>query len=103
MDEPDFPSPTTFLVERYWPGIDESRLRELLPRLDREARSMTAEGTPVDHLGSILMPLDQVVFSLISAETEAVVRRLNERADMPLDRIARAVSLLPGDTGARVR
>jgi hypothetical protein len=84
-----------WLVERYWPGIDLRRLLEVLPRLDEAAEAMTAEGSPVEHLGSILMPVDQVVFSLISAADEALVRRLNERADLPVDRIAAAIALLP--------
>ncbi len=85
---------TTFLVERYWPGIDLSTLRGLLPRLEAVARAMTAEGTPVEHVGSILMPVDGVVFSLIAAGDEALVRELNERAALPVDRIAEAIALM---------
>ncbi len=40
------------------------------------------------------MPVDQVVFSLIAAGDESLVRRLNERADLPADRITRAIALL---------
>ena len=63
---------------------------------------MTAEGRRVEHVGSILMPVDQVVFSLIAAGDESLVRQLNERADLPADRIARAIALpgggvMPGD------
>jgi hypothetical protein len=36
-----------------------------------------------------------VVFSLIDAADEAVVRLVNERAAMPLDRIAAAIALRP--------
>lgn len=88
------PRPTrTFLVERYWPGIDERMARTALSNLEEAARAMTAEGTWVEHLGSILMPVDQVVFSLISAADEAVVRAVNQRAGAPMDRIADAISL----------
>jgi len=86
----------TFLVERYWPGIDEATARTVVWSLEREARAMTAEGIPVEHIGSILMPADQVVFSLIAAATESVVRHVNERARMPLDRIAAAIALPAG-------
>jgi hypothetical protein len=41
------------------------------------------------------MPVDQVVFSLVVAADETLVRRLNERADLPADRIAAAIPLLP--------
>ena len=54
---------------------------------------MRAEGAPVEHVGSILMPVDEVVFSLIAARDEALVRELNERAGLPVDRITVAISL----------
>ena len=92
-DVVDPPRTRTFLVERYWPGIDEAAARTVVSNLEREARAMTAEGTPVEHVGSILMPADQVVFSLIEAADEHVARRVNERADAPLDRIATAIAL----------
>ena len=92
-DSVDSPGTRTFLVERYWPGVDEAIARTVVDNLEREARAMTAEGTPVEHVGSILMPSDQVVFSIIEAADEGVARRVNERANVPLDRIAAAVTL----------
>ena len=86
----------TFLVERYWPGIDLATLVSALPRLEAVARAMTDEGDPVEHVGSILMPVDEVVFSLFAAGDERLVRELNERADLPVDRIAEAVALPSG-------
>lgn len=60
MDRPTDPRPLeTFLVERYWPGIDLDGLRALRPRLDLAAQAI-----------------------------------LNERAALPVDRIAGAVALL---------
>ncbi len=95
MDRPIEPDlRETFLVERYWPGVDLAMLRDALPRLEAAARAMTAEGSPVEHVGSILMPADQVVFSLIAARDETLVRQVNERADLPTDRIAAAIALL---------
>jgi hypothetical protein len=92
------PPPRTFLVERYWPGIDEPMARTVLSDLERAARAMTREGTPVEHVVSILMPGDQVVFSLFEAADEATVRSLNERAEIPMDRIAAAVALRPSQS-----
>lgn len=89
---PSRPPTRTFLVERYWPGIDEPGARAVLSNLERAARLMTEEGTPVGHLVSILMPIDQVVFSLITAADEASVRTLNQRAGLPMDRIAAAIA-----------
>jgi Protein of unknown function (DUF4242) len=92
-DRADAPRPQTFLVERYWPGIDEAVARTVVSNLEQAAQEMTSEGTPVAHVGSILMPADEVVFSLIEAVDERAARQVNERADVPLDRIAAAITL----------
>jgi hypothetical protein len=102
-DPVDVPGTRTFLVERYWPGVDEATARTVVGSLEREARAMTAEGIPVEHVGSILMPADQVVFSLIAAASESVVRQVNERARMPLDRIAAAIALPAGPRDEHTR
>ncbi|HEY8987944.1 MAG TPA: hypothetical protein VIM39_02910 [Candidatus Limnocylindrales bacterium] len=91
------PDSRTFLVERYWPDIDEARARALAASLEHEARSMAVEGIAVEHVGSILMPRDRVVFSLIAATDEASARQLSARVGAPADRIAVAIRLTEGD------
>jgi hypothetical protein len=91
------PLPRTFLVERYWPEVDEARARRMADSLSGAARQMAAEGIPVEHVGSILMPRDLVTFSLIKATDEASARQLTARAGADLDRIAIAVRLSEGD------
>ena len=93
---PDAGSHATFLVERYSPGIDLAALREQLPRLEAAAHAMRSEGRDVVHVASILMPVDEVVFSLIEAADEALVRELNARAGLHVDRIATAITIAPG-------
>jgi hypothetical protein len=41
------------------------------------------------------MPIDQVVFSLITAGDESLVREVNARAEVPVDRISTAITLAP--------
>jgi hypothetical protein len=77
-----------FLVERYWPGVDEPMLRASLPKLERAAGEVSARGRAVDHVGSLLVPGDQVVFSVIRAESLELVLEVNERAGLPVDRVA---------------
>lgn len=77
-----------FLVERYWPGVDEPLLQASLPRLDRAAGEASARGRAIDHVGSLLVPGDQVVFSVIRAESVELVLEVNERAGLPVDRVA---------------
>ena len=101
MDQPAEPAPlATFLVERYWPA-STSRRSGPSSGLDAAAESMRPEGARVEHVGSILMPVDEVVFSLIAARDESLVRELNERAGLPVDRITVAISLssVPSPTG----
>jgi hypothetical protein len=98
MDHPaDGVALETFLVERYWPDVDLTKLRDALPRLHATISAIAAEGGRVEYLGSILMPVDQVVFSLMAAADETLVRQVNELADLPADRIARAIALLGTD------
>ena len=82
-----------FLVERYWPGIDEPGARAVVASLEATARAMSAEGSVVEH----------VAFSLITATDEAAVRALNARADVPLDRIAAAIGIGIGDTDSPMK
>lgn len=82
-----------FLVERYWPGVDEPMLRESLPRLERAVGEFRASGRAVDHVGSLLVPDDQVVFSVIRAESVELVLEVNERAGLPVDRVASVTTL----------
>ena len=91
------PEPRTFLVERYWPDVDEARARRMAASLTGAARAMAAEGISIEHVGSILMPRDLVTFSLIRATDEASARQLTARAGADLDRIAIAVRLSEGD------
>jgi hypothetical protein len=78
---------TTYLVERYWPGIDKALLLLALDRLERAISDMTQAGSPVSHLGSVLVDDEQVVYSLIRAGSEDLVRDVNERAQLPIERI----------------
>lgn len=87
------PAAQLFLAERYWPGIDEPGARSVASALESTASQMSAEGETVEHVGSILMPADEVVFSLFTAPDAAAVRALNERANAPVDRIAAAIGI----------
>jgi len=94
---PTSPEPRTFLVERYWPEIDERQARQLAASLGLAAKELAAEGIAVEHVGSILMPRDLVTFTLINARDEASARQLTARAGASIDRIAVAVRLSEGE------
>jgi hypothetical protein len=78
----------TFLVEHYWPMVDEALLRASLPRLEAVVGAMRSAGHRIDHLGFLLVPADQVAFSVIRASSEAIAREVYSRAHVRVDRIA---------------
>jgi hypothetical protein len=85
---------TTFLVERYWPGVTADALAAAVRRGKRVAEAMTQEGTPVRYLSSTLVPNDELVLCLFEAASAEAVSELSARAEMPVDRIVEAVSLV---------
>jgi hypothetical protein len=78
----------TFLVEHYWPMVDEALLRASLPRLEAAVGAMRSAGHRVDHLGFLLVSVDQVAFSVIRASSESIAREVYSRAHVRVDRIA---------------
>jgi Protein of unknown function (DUF4242) len=84
----------TYLVERYWPGVTSELLLEALERGRRVMAEMRADGTYVRDVSCTLIPEEEVVFSVYEGPSAAAVRRLNERAAIPVSRIVEAVSML---------
>jgi Protein of unknown function (DUF4242) len=84
----------TYLVERYWPGVTSELLLEALERGRRVMAEMQAESTYVREVSCTLIPEEEVVFSVYEGPSAAAVRRLNERAAIPVSRIVEAVSML---------
>jgi hypothetical protein len=81
----------TYLVERYWPGVTNELLAEAMNRGRQVMGQMCAEGTPVRHVTSILIPAEEVVFSMYEGPSTAAVLQLNERAAIPVSRIVDAI------------
>jgi len=75
-----------YLAECFWPGVREADLRALDERARRAAASLSANGSPVRYLGSLLMRKDEVVLCLFAGWPDAV-RSAAELAEVPFDRI----------------
>lgn len=60
---------------------------------------MSVEGTSVQHVTSILLPGEEVVFSVYEGPSAAVLRQFNERAGIPASRIVEAVWLAGDHSG----
>lgn len=83
----------TYLVERYWPGVTSELLLEALERGRRVMEQMSADGTRVRDISCILIPGEEVVFSVYEGPSTAAVRQLNERAGIPISRIVEAIAV----------
>lgn len=77
---------STFLVERYWPGVTRPALDAAVDRL-QQVLAGSPPHAPVAHVASLLVDADEVVFCLFSAASPEAVEAVNERADFPFDRI----------------
>ncbi len=81
----------TYLVERYWPGVTIEWLLEALERGSRVMEEMSGKGTQLRHINSILLPGEEVVFSVFDGASAAEVGEFNERAGIPVSRIVDAI------------
>jgi hypothetical protein len=59
-------------------------------------QQMRAEGMPVCDVTTILVPGEEVVFSMYEGPSAAAVRQLNERACIPVSRIVEAITVTEG-------
>ena len=89
-----------YLVERYLPDLDQRRLVRMLGKLGKAAEELRAEGTPVQYLGSTIVPGDEACFCQFEGASEAAVAEANERAGVPFDRIVAAVTVPVGPHGS---
>lgn len=82
-----------YLVERYWPGVTSELLLEALSRGRQVMEEMNGEGTPVRDVTSILIPSEEVVFSVYEGPSAAVIRQFNNRAGILVSRIVEAIAV----------
>jgi hypothetical protein len=86
----------TYLVERYWPGVTSELLLEALDCGRAVMEQMSAGGTRVCDIISVLIPAEEVVFSLYEGPSADAVLQLNERAGIRVSRIVEATVVLGG-------
>lgn len=84
---------STFVAERYWPGVSAASLEAAVSRSNRSAKEMRREGRHIRYVRSTLVPADETVFCFFEAADLQEVVELNERAELSFDRIVEAVTL----------
>jgi hypothetical protein len=83
---------TVYLVEWYRPGLDGDQLSDLVADLDRSSISVTAEGSAVRCVYTLVVPADEVAFGVFVADSAEVVALVCRRAGLPVTRLTAAVA-----------
>ncbi len=86
-----------FVAEHYLPatGAEAAVVRASAAR--EAAEQLTREGTPVEFVRSIFVPVDETCFYLYRADAIESVRAAAARASLPLNRVAEATSWVSGE------
>jgi hypothetical protein len=96
-DGPKGGTTATFVVECYWPGIDEAQVRDVLTRVTHPRRGTAAARRAVHSLGCILVPSDGLALFLFEGPSATVVDEESVWAQVPFDRIVEVVRIESAD------
>ncbi|MEA3004051.1 MAG: hypothetical protein QOH81_2839 [Sphingomonadales bacterium] len=86
---------SVFMVERSLGGISMDNLGGAQRAAIDKGEQMTASGTPVRYLRSTFAPEDGRCMCLFEAQSSEDVKRLNDEAGLPYDRVVPAMDLTP--------
>ena len=86
---------TVYMVERSLKGIQMGDLAKAQEAAIATSRQFTADGTPVHYIRSTFVPETGACMCLFEAQGADAVKRVNEQAQIPFDRITEALDLTP--------
>lgn len=86
---------SVYMVERNLKGISMDDLGGAQQAAIAKAGDMSAAGTGVRYIRSTFAPDDGRCFCLFEAGSEADVKRLNDEAGLPYERVVEALDLTP--------
>jgi hypothetical protein len=78
-----------FLLERFWPGVTTDSAVDAAASL--AAAAAASSPGRVRHLRSGIVPADEVVWSMVEADSEAAVIAVTTLARYPVDRISATI------------
>lgn len=84
-----------FMVERSLGGISMDDLGAAQKAAIAKGEEMTAAGSPVRYVRTTFAPEDGRCMCLFEANSSEDVRRLNDEAGIPYDRVVPAMDLTP--------
>lgn len=86
---------SVFMVERDLKGISMEDLGGAQKAAIAKAEEMTAGGTDIRYIRSTFAPEDGRCMCLFDADSDADVKRLNDEAGLPYNRVVEALDLTP--------
>ena len=86
---------SVFMVERSLGGISMDDLGGAQKAAIEKGEQMTASGTPVRYIRTTFAPDDGRCMCLFEAQSSEDVKRLNDEAGLPYDRVVPAMDLTP--------
>ena len=86
---------SVYMVERSLKGIAMSDLAAAQKAAIATSQQFTADGTPVRYIRSTFVPESGACMCLFEASGADAVKRVNETAKIPFDRITEALDLTP--------
>ena len=86
---------SVFMVERNLKGISIDDLGAAQKAAIATAQKMTADGDKISYVRSTFAPEDGRCMCLFDGESADQVRRLNDTAGLPYDKVVAAMDLTP--------
>jgi Protein of unknown function (DUF4242) len=86
---------SVYMVERSLKGIAMSDLAAAQKAAIKTSQDFSAQGTPVRYIRSTFVPGTGACMCLFEAGDADAVKRVNETAQIPFDRITEALDLTP--------
>jgi hypothetical protein len=86
---------TVYMVERDLKGISMEALGGAQKAAINKAHEMSEAGTNIRYIRSTFAPEDGRCMCLFEADSDAEVKRLNDDAGLPYNRVVKALDLTP--------
>jgi len=84
-----------YMVDRDLPGISMEQLAGAQTAAIKTSQQFTAEGKPVRYIRTTFVPGESRCMCLFEAPNAALVKEVNETAEIPFTRIIEALDLTP--------
>jgi hypothetical protein len=87
----------SYIVERYVPNLTAESVKDVIRRERAAMVLIAAAAGGVEHVRTTYLPDDELCMALYVGPSADEVRRANERAKLPFDRISEAIEVATED------